>query len=80
MVAPASSRSILKTLGWIPVALFFNEHVYSLATVKGRSMQVSSCRVYLAGLIDMDTGVETSAKLSLSIPAWLPHFPANLQP
>ncbi|ORY69321.1 signal peptidase, partial [Leucosporidium creatinivorum] len=29
----------LRALGWIPVAVFFNDHVLSLATVKGRSMQ-----------------------------------------
>lgn len=46
MAAASTSRSVLNTLGWIPVALFFNEHVYSFATVKGRSMQVSQTQPY----------------------------------
>ncbi|GAA5945342.1 hypothetical protein JCM3775_002191 [Rhodotorula graminis] len=32
-------RRTLKVAGWGAVALFFNEHVYSIATVSGRSMQ-----------------------------------------
>lgn len=34
-----------RILAWVPVGVFFTRHVYSLATVTGGSMQVSSiCR------------------------------------
>lgn len=70
LAAPATTSSTglgraLKVVGWGAVAFFFNEHVYSVATVTGRCVSPLPSSSSFPPLIPLPTQVNAGASAAL---------------